>query len=76
MSLEILHATELLVAWDILDRPAILPKGAVLLDYRIGPGDEGHPRANPNLASFHVEGILYYSSISEVQEKTKQAWLW
>ena len=61
-------------ALDILDRPARIPKGAVLVDFRVGPGHEGHPPENPNIASFYYEGVVYYASISEIKGKTKLAW--
>jgi hypothetical protein len=72
--MEIHQVVERFTARDILDRPATLPQGAVLLDFRMGPGHEGHPRENPNIASFRYDGILYYVSLAEVRVKTRVAW--
>ena len=72
--MEIHQVVERFTARDILDRPATLPQGAVLLDFRMGLGHEGHPRENPNIASFRCDGILYYVSLADVLGKTRVAW--
>jgi len=72
--MEIHQVVERFTARDILDRPATLPQGAVLLDFRMGPGHEGHPREDPNIASFCYDGIPYYVSLAEVSGKTRLAW--
>ena len=71
---EIREAAELFAALDILGRPAKMPKGALLVDFRIGPGHEGHPPPNPNVASFRFEGVAYYANVSDVERKTKVTW--
>jgi hypothetical protein len=60
---------ELLVFTRSLNKVTIPPK-AVLRDFRVGPGHEGLAPHNPDVASFHYEGQVYFNIGQEVVGKT------
>lgn len=53
-----------------LDKHTI-QKGAVLEDFRIGPGHEGLRPHDNNVASFHYQGQIYFNLSDEVSRNTK-----
>lgn len=52
-----------------LDKRTI-PAKAILRDFRIGPGHEGLASHNPDVASFHYEGDVYFNHAHEVVTRT------
>lgn len=46
-------------------------EGAVLDDFRIGPGHEGLRPLDHNVASFHYEGRVYFNIMAEVVRHTR-----
>lgn len=42
------------------------PANAVLHDFRMGPRHEGLRQHNPDVASFHYEGRVYFNVINEI----------
>jgi hypothetical protein len=50
-----------------------IPAGATLDDFRVGPGHEGLLPQNPNVASFHNGGELYFNLANEIVNKTRTA---
>ena len=46
-------------------------EGAVLDDFRIGPGHEGLRTLDHNVASFHYEGQVYFNISIEVVRHTR-----
>ena len=47
-----------------------IPANVVLHDFRIGPGHEGLAPHNPDVASFHYEGEIYFNMINEIVGRT------
>lgn len=43
-----------------------IPAGAMLEDYRTGRGHEGLQPENPQVASFHYEGRVYFNLHTEI----------
>jgi hypothetical protein len=60
---------ELLVFTHGLSKVTI-PAKAVLHDFRIGPGHEGLAPHNPDVASFHHDGQVYFNIAQEIVAKT------
>jgi hypothetical protein len=46
-------------------------EGAVLDDFRIGPGHEGLRPLDDNVASFHYDGQVYFNIMAEVVRHTR-----
>lgn len=47
-----------------------IPANAILHDFRIGPGHEGLAPHNPDVASFHYEGEVYFNITHEILGRT------
>lgn len=47
-----------------------IPAKAILHDFRMGPGHEGLAPHNPDVASFHYEGEVYFNIMHEIVENT------
>jgi hypothetical protein len=47
-----------------------IPANAILHDFRIGPGHEGLAPHNPDVASFHYEGRIYFNITHEIVGNT------
>jgi hypothetical protein len=47
-----------------------IPANAILHDFRMGPGHEGLAGHNPDLASFHYEGQVYFNVAHEIIGRT------
>ncbi|HUP05043.1 MAG TPA: hypothetical protein VMU19_13700 [Bryobacteraceae bacterium] len=55
----------------------MIPENAILRDFRIGPGHEGLAGSNPEVASFHYEGAVYFNMAREIVHRTaivRAAW--
>lgn len=49
----------------------MIRQGAVLEDFRAGPGHEGLRPHDRSVASFHYDGRVYFNLIEEVGRNTK-----
>lgn len=49
----------------------LIREGAVLDDFRVGPGHEGLRPSDHNVASFHYEGQVYFNIRAEVVRHTR-----
>jgi len=49
---------------------ATIPAKSVLRDFRVGPGHEGLAPHNPDVASFHYDGQVYFNVAREIVGKT------
>ena len=47
-----------------------IPAKAILHDFRVGPGHEELAPHNPDVASFHHDGLVYFNVVHEVIGKT------
>lgn len=47
-----------------------IPVNAVLHDFRMGPGHEGLGQHNPDVASFHYDGRVYFKVTQEIIGRT------
>jgi hypothetical protein len=52
-------------------RKKTIPAGTTLEDFRLGPGHEGLLPQNPNVASFHHGGEVYFNLAYEIVNKTR-----
>ena len=59
-----------LTAYTLQLRKRTIPANAVLHDFRVGPGHEGLAGHNPDVASFHYEGEVYFNVAHEVVGST------
>jgi hypothetical protein len=59
-----------LTAYTLQLRKRTIPANAVLHDFRVGPGHEGLAGDNPDVASFHYEGEVYFNVAHEVVGST------
>ena len=48
-----------------------IPADAILHDFRVGSGHEGLAEHNPNVASFHYEGEVYFNVVNEIVGRTE-----
>jgi hypothetical protein len=48
-----------------------IKEGAVLDDFRVGPGHEGLRPFDHNVASFHYEGQVYFNIMAEIARNTR-----
>ena len=61
--------TELCVYSSDLKKRRI-PAKAILHDFRIGPGHEGLAPFNPDVASFHYDGEIFFNVTHEIVGRT------
>jgi hypothetical protein len=47
-----------------------IPAGAILHDFRVGPGHEGLAPYNTDVVSFHYEGEVYFNIVQEIAGRT------
>ena len=47
-----------------------IPARAILHDFRVGPGHEGLAPHNPDVASFHYQGEIYFNVTHEIVART------
>ncbi len=47
-----------------------IPANAILHDFRMGPGHEGLAPHNPDVASFHYDGQVYFNVAHEIVGRT------
>jgi len=59
-----------LTAYTLNLNKRTIPANAILYDFRMGPGHEGLAGHNPNVASFHYEGELYFNVVHEIVGRT------
>jgi len=59
-----------LTAYTLHLRKRTIPANAVLHDFRVGPGHEGLAQHNPDVASFHYEGEVYFNVACEIIGRT------
>jgi hypothetical protein len=55
-----------LTAYTLELKKATIPAHAVLHDFRVGLGHEGLAPHNPDVASFHYEGRVYFNVAHEI----------
>jgi CheY-like chemotaxis protein len=67
------QATAKLTAFTLDLNKKIIPAGATLEGFRIGPGHEGLLPQNPNVASFHYGGEVLFNMAHEIVKKTRIA---
>ena len=60
------QSTFALTAYTMGLQKRIIPANAILHDFRVGPGHEGLARHNPDVASFHYEGEVYFNVAHEI----------
>ena len=48
----------------------MIPANAILHDFRVGPGHEGLAPHNPDVASFHYDGEIYFNISNEIVGRT------
>jgi DNA-binding NtrC family response regulator len=68
---EVRQATADLTVFTVDLEKTIVPSGAILEDFRMGPGHEGLLPSNPGVASFHCDGRLYFNLAREIVGKTR-----
>lgn len=59
-----------LTAYTLKLDKVTIPAKAVLHDFRLGPGHEGLAPHNPDVASFHYDGQVYFNIAQEIVGKT------
>ena len=64
------QSTSALTAYTLELNMRTIPADAILHDFRVGPGHEGLAAYNPDVASFHFEGELYFNVAREIVRKT------
>ncbi len=68
--MQIRQATTDFPAFTSKLKKRMIPAKAILHDFRIGPGHEGLSPHNPDVASFHYEGEIYFNVAYEVVGST------
>lgn len=51
-------------------KKTVIPAGTIMADFRIGPGHEGLLPQNPNVASFHYRGEVFFNLAHEIVGKS------
>ena len=59
-----------LTAYTLNLNKRTIPANAVLHDFRMGPGHEGLAGYDPNVASFHYDGEVYFNVAHEIVGRT------
>jgi CheY-like chemotaxis protein len=65
------QATRDLTVFTLDLKKTTIPAGAMLEDFRIGPGHEGLQPQNPNVASFHHGGEVLFNLAHEIINRTR-----
>lgn len=68
--MQIRQATAAFPAFTSNLKKRIIPAQAILHDFRMGPGHEGLAPHNPDVASFHYDGEIYFNVTHEVVDHT------
>jgi hypothetical protein len=68
---EVREVTGSFPALDLSGDPRSIPVGARLTDVRLGPEQPGNPNRDLNLAAFHFDGRVYFSSAYELFQNSK-----
>ena len=68
--MQIRQATTALSVYTSKLKKRIIPARAILHDFRVGPGHEGLAPHNPDVASFHYEGEIYFNVTDEILRNT------
>ena len=65
------QATQDLIVYTLDLRKHTIPTHSLLEDFRTGHGHQGLQAHNPNVASFHYEGRIYFNLANEIVPKTR-----
>ncbi len=68
--MQIRQATTNLSVYTSKLKKRTIPAKAILHDFRVGPGHEGLAPHNPDVASFHYEGEIYFNVTDEILGNT------
>ena len=68
--MQIRQATADFPAYTSKLKKRTIPAKAILHDFRTGPGHQGLSPHNPDVASFHYEGEIYFNVTHEVLDRT------
>jgi DNA-binding NtrC family response regulator len=69
--IQVRETTAELTVYTLDLKKQIIPAGAKLEDFRVGPGHEGLPTRDTNVASFHHAGEVFFNLAHEVIGKTR-----
>jgi hypothetical protein len=65
------QATHSFPAYTLQLEKRVIPANAVLEDFRAGRGHEGLQPQNPDVASFHYDGGVYFNLLREIAGHTR-----
>lgn len=68
--MQIRQATAEISVYTAKLKKRTIPANAILHDFRVGPGHEGLAPHNPDVASFHYDGEVYFNVSHEIVGKT------